>query len=240
MVKVPATEAGLPAIAALIAEGMSINITLIFSIARYRQVIEAHLSGLERRLAAGQPIDRLRSVASFFVSRVDTKVDNAIQARLATLPAGATERAELEAALGKTAVANARLAYAAFLETVASPRWKTLAAKGAHVQRPLWASTGTKNPSYSDVLYVDELIGPDTVNTMPPATLTAFNDHGQVETRIGRDLDAARRLFERLPGLGIPVGSLIDQLEPEGVTAFEKSFAQLLATLATRHREFAA
>jgi transaldolase len=240
MVKVPATAAGLPAIATLLAEGISINITLIFSLARYREVMDAHLTGLERRVAAGQPIDRLRSVASFFVSRVDTKVDNAIQARLATLPAGATERAELEAALGHTAVANARLAYAAFLENIAGPRWRALAAKGAHVQRPLWASTGTKNPAYSDVLYVDELIGPDTVNTMPPATLTAFNDHGVLEKRIDRDLNAARRLFERLPALGVPVGSLIDQLEPEGVTAFEKSFEQLLATLATRHREFAA
>jgi transaldolase len=240
MVKVPATAAGLPAIAALLADGISINVTLIFSIARYRQVMEAHLAGLERRVAAGQPVDTLRSVASFFVSRVDTKVDSAIQARLGTLPAGATERVELEAALGHTAVANARLAYAAFEETVASPRWRALAAKGAHVQRPLWASTGTKNPAYSDVLYVEELIGSDTVNTMPPATLTAFNDHGVLETRIGRDLDGARRLFERLPALGIPVGSLIDQLEPEGVTAFEKSFEQLLATLATRHREFAA
>jgi len=240
MVKVPATAAGLPAITTLIAEGISINVTLIFSLARYRQVMDAHLAGLERRVAAHEPLGTLRSVASFFVSRVDTKVDNAIQARLATLPAGAPERAELEAALGQVAVANARLAYAAFEDMVASPRWRALAERGAHVQRPLWASTGTKNPAYSDVLYVEELIGSDTVNTMPPATLAAFNDHGVVESRIGHDLDGARRLFERLPALGIPVGSLIDQLEPEGVAAFEKSFQQLLATLATRHREFAA
>ncbi len=237
MVKVPATAAGLPAVTTLTAEGVSVNVTLIFSLARYREVMDAYMSGLERRVAAGQPLDVLRSVASFFVSRVDNKVDAAIEARLATLPAGATERADLEAARGKAAVANARLAYAAYLETIATPRWKSLAQRGAHVQRPLWASTSTKNPAYRDVLYVEELIGPDTVNTMPPATLTAFNDHGVVEARIGRDLDAAHRLFARLPELGVPLGTLIDQLEPEGVTAFEKSYAQLLGTLATRHRE---
>ncbi|MFI5372226.1 MAG: transaldolase, partial [Candidatus Eisenbacteria bacterium] len=239
MVKVPATAAGLPAIATLTAEGISVNVTLIFSLSRYRQVMDAFQTGLERRVAAGQEIDRIRSVASFFVSRVDTKVDAAIQTRIAALSPGAPERGELEAALGKAAVANARLAYAAFLETVAAPRWRTLASKGANVQRPLWASTSTKNPVYRDVLYVEELIGPDTVNTMPPATLTAFNDHGRVETRITTDIDQARRLFERLPALGVPVGSLIDQLEPEGVIAFQKSFDQLLAALATRHREMA-
>jgi len=237
MIKVPATTEGLPAVTALTTDGISVNVTLIFSLARYREVMNAYMAGLEHRVAAGQPLGTLRSVASFFVSRVDNKVDAAIEARLATLPAGATERAELEAARGKAAVANARIAYAAFLETVAMPRWKTLAAKGAHVQRPLWASTSTKNPAYRDVLYVEELVGCDTVNTMPPATLTAFNDHGAVETRITRDVDAAKRLFERLPALGIPLGSLIDQLEPEGVAAFQKSFEQLLGTLATRHRE---
>ena len=240
MVKVPATAEGLPAIATLTGDGMSINVTLIFSLARYQQVMDAYQRGLTARLDARQPLAHVRSVASFFVSRVDVKVDAAIEVALATQPAGSSERAELEAARGHAAVANARLAYARFRERVASPAWSRLAAAGAHVQRPLWASTSTKNPAYRDVLYVEELIGRDTVNTMPPATLTAFNDHGAVEDRIGRELDRARALFQRLPELGVPLGSLIDQLEPEGVAAFETSFELLLAALAERHREMVA
>jgi transaldolase len=240
MVKVPATAEGLPAISTLIADGISINVTLIFSLGRYRQVLDAWLAGLERRAAQGQPLGAVRSVASFFVSRVDSKVDAAIEAALAALPPGATERAELESYRGHAAVANARLAYQTFLGTIASDRWKQLAARGAHKQRPLWASTSTKNPAYRDVLYVEELIGADTVNTVPPATLTAFNDHGVVEARIARDLDGARRLFERFPAFGVPVERLIEQLEPEGVSAFTKSFESLLGTLAAKHREMAA
>lgn len=240
LVKVPATAEGLPAITALTAEGVSVNITLIFSLARYAQVMDAWLSGLERRVAAGQPIADIFSVASFFVSRVDNKVDAAIEKALALLPAGAGARAELESFRGKAAVANARLAYVAFLEMRGSARFAALRAKGAHPQRPLWASTSTKNPAYPDTLYVDELIGPDTVNTMPLQTLTAFNDHGRTEVTIGRDLDAARALFARLPALGVPVQTLIDQLEPEGVAAFAKSYDALLATLETRRREVAA
>jgi transaldolase len=239
MVKVPATPAGLPAITTLIAEGMSINVTLIFSLARYRQVMDAYLAGLEQRVSKGLALDFIRSVASFFVSRVDTKVDKAIEQRLATLPAGATERAELEGYLGKVAVANARLAYAAFEEVFGGPRFAPLRAQGARVQRPLWASTGTKNPAYSDVLYVDELIGRDTVNTMPPKTLEAFNDHGRVEVRITHDLPAARAVFARLPALGVPVNELIDQLEPEGVATFAKSFESLLETLESRRLQMA-
>ncbi len=231
LVKVPATAASLPAIAQLIAEGISINVTLIFSLARYAEVMEAYQAGLERRVAAGQPLDGIRSVASFFVSRVDSKVDKAIEQRIAALPEGAPERSELRGLLGKAAVANARLAYARFQAVVAAPRWRALAARGAHVQRPLWASTSTKNPAYPDTLYVDELIGPDTVNTMPLATLAAFNDHGTVEVRIDRDLPGAERLFERLPELGVPLGALIDALEGEGVKAFATSFETLLAAL---------
>jgi transaldolase len=230
MIKVPATRAGLPAITQLTAEGLSINITLIFSNARYREVIEAYLLGLERRAAAGQPLGDIRSVASFFVSRVDTKVDKAIEARLKG-PAPTSERAALESFRGQAAVANARLAYAVFREAFAGPRWSALAAKSAHLQRPLWASTSTKNPVYRDVVYVEELIGPDTVNTMPLATLEAFNDHGVVEERITRDLDQARLLFQRLPALGVPVDDLIAQLEDEGVVAFQKSFDAALETL---------
>lgn len=239
MIKVPATAEGLPAITTLTAEGVCVNVTLIFSLARYRQVMEAYLAGLEARAAKGLPLDRIFSVASFFVSRVDSKVDKAIEGALASLPPGATERAELEALRGKAAVANARVAYAAYLEVFGAARFQALAAKGARVQRPLWASTSTKNPAYPDTLYVDELIGRDTVNTMPPATLAAFNDHGTLEARIGNDLAGARRLFERLPQLGVPVAKLVDELEPEGVASFQKSYDSLLATLESRRAAMA-
>ena len=240
LIKVPATAEGLPAISALLAEGISVNVTLIFSLARYAQVMDAWLSGLERRAATGEPLAGLFSVASFFISRVDNKVDAAIEKALAALPPGADERTELESSRGRAAIANARLAYAAFTEACGSPRFAALRARGAQVQRPLWASTSTKNPAYPDTLYVDELIGADTVNTMPPQTLAAFNDHGRLEVTIERDLDAARALFARLPALGVPIETLIAQLEPEGVAAFAKSYEALLATLETRRREVAA
>jgi len=228
------------AISALLADGISVNVTLIFSLARYAQVMDAWLSGLERRAATGEPLAGLFSVASFFVSRVDNKVDAAIEKALAALPPGTAGRTELESSRGRAAIANARLAYAAFQEVCGSPRFAALRARGAQVQRPLWASTSTKNPAYPDTLYVDELIGPDTVNTMPPQTLAAFNDHGRLEVTIERDLDAARALFARLPALGVPIETLIAQLEPEGVAAFAKSYEALLATLETRRREVAA
>jgi transaldolase len=237
MIKVPATAEGLPAVTALTAEGLSINVTLIFSRKRHEQVMDAYLAGLERRMAASEPLDRIHSVASFFVSRVDNKVDQAIETAAA---ADGAARARLDGFKGRAAVANARLAYERFREVFGSARFQALAARGARLQRPLWASTSTKNPAYRDVLYVEELIGPDTVNTMPPQTLAAFNDHGAVEARIDRDLDAARDLFERLPSLGIPVETLIDQLEPEGVTAFVKSYDALLSTLETKRREMVA
>lgn len=239
MIKIPATQAGLPAITSAIAAGISVNVTLIFSLARYREVMDAYLAGLEQLVAAGGNPATVRSVASFFVSRVDSKVDAAIDARAATLPAGSTERTELESLRGQAAVANARLAYAEFERVFGGPRFAALQAKGAHAQRPLWASTSTKNPAYRDVLYVEELIGPDTVNTIPPATLAAFNDHGVVEARIHRDLAGARALFGRLDRLGVPVEALIDQLEDEGVKAFAKSYEDLLATLETRRAAMA-
>lgn len=240
MIKVPATAEGLPAVRELIAAGISVNVTLIFSVARYEQVMEAFLAGLEDRAGIGLETGGIRSVASFFVSRVDSKVDKAIDAALAALPPGATERAELEAARGKAAVANARLAYLRFNEVFGGARWKALVAKGAHPQRPLWASTSTKNPVYRDVLYVEELVGRDTVNTMPPATLAAFNDHGVVEARIAHGLAESRALFERLPALGVPIGKLIDELEAEGVAAFAKAFETLLAALDAKRRELVA
>ena len=240
MIKIPATREGLPAITATLAAGISVNVTLIFSEARYLEVMEAWLAGLEKFALAGGDLASVRSVASFFVSRVDGKIDAAIEQRIATLPDGSTERVELAGLKGQAAVANARIAYAAYEQVVTGARFRTLRARGAHVQRPLWASTSTKNPAYRDVLYVEELIGADTVNTMPPATLKAFNDHGVVESRIQRDVQGARTLFGRLTALGVPVATLIDQLEDEGVRAFEKSFADLLATLETRRRELAA
>ena len=239
MIKVPATAAGLPAITALTAEGVCVNITLIFSLARYAQVMEAWLAGLEQRAAQGQPLERIFSVASFFVSRVDSKLDRAIDTALAALPAGDPRRAELDAARGKAAIANARLAYTRFRELMRTPRVAALLAQGARVQRPLWASTSTKDPAYPDTLYVDQLIGPDTVNTMPPLTLKAFNDHGTAQRTIENDLDGARRLFNRLPELGIPIESLIAELEGEGVVAFAKSYDALLATLESRRQSLA-
>jgi transaldolase/glucose-6-phosphate isomerase len=235
MIKVPATVEGLPAIATLIGEGISVNVTLIFSLARYRQVMDAWLAGLEARAARGEPLGEVRSVASFFVSRVDTKVDGAIDEAAAKM-ADEPMRAALLRLKGRAAVANARLAYARFQEVIGSDRFRSLAARGAHPQRPLWASTSTKNPAYRDVVYVEELIGPDTVNTMPPQTLTAFNHHGALEARLTRDLEGATDLFERLPRMGIPLEALIAQLEPEGVTAFAKSFDALLQALESKRR----
>jgi transaldolase len=240
MIKIPATREGLPAITATLAAGVSVNVTLIFTLARYREVMDAWLAGLEQRAAQGGDVGALRSVASFFVSRVDTKVDGAIERRLATLPAGASERAELESLRGHAAVANARLAYAEFEAVVAGSRFKALEQRGAHRQRPLWASTSTKNKAYRDVFYVEELIGPDTVNTIPPATLAAFNDHGRVETRIRHDVPGARAVFARLTALGVPIETLIGELEAEGVEAFGRSFDDLLGALETRRRELLA
>ena len=234
MIKVPATREGLPAVTQLIADGISVNVTLIFTLERYDEVMEAYLAGLEKRHAAGGALDGVRSVASFFVSRVDTKVDKAIEAKVEQLEEGRAEREVLAGLRGMAAVANARLAYQAFKRTFGSPRFKTLSEAGAHVQRPLWASTSTKNPEYRDVIYVEELIGPETVNTMPLNTLEAFNEHGTVEARIEQDVDAAEALFRRLPELGIPIDSLIGELEDEGLAAFEKSFDDALETLETK------
>jgi transaldolase/glucose-6-phosphate isomerase len=239
MIKVPATAEGLPAVRTLIAEGTCVNVTLIFSLARHEQVMEAYLSGLESRAAQGQPLAPVFSVASFFVSRVDSKVDAAIEQRLATMPADSVEHLELADLRGQAAVANAKLAYTRFREVFDAPRFHALAARGARVQRPLWASTSTKNPAYSDTLYVDELIGPDTVNTVPPKTLAAYNDHGVLDPRLLRGADEARALFRRLPALGVPVDGLIGQLEEEGVTAFVKSFESLLATLEEKRARMA-
>lgn len=224
MVKIPATEEGVPAIQRMISEGRNINVTLIFSLERYEAVIEAYLSGLEALAGTGGNLGRVHSVASFFVSRVDTEVDRRL------------EKAGADPSLaGRAAVAQAKLAYQLFQQKFTGPRWEALAAEGAHVQRPLWASTSTKNPAYPDLLYVDQLIGPDTVNTMPDATVEAFMDHGQVKRTVDTDVDGATRLLhEELPDAGIDMASVSKTLEQEGVASFLKSWDELIQSLSDK------
>ncbi|RHW25532.1 transaldolase [Nocardioides immobilis] len=223
LIKIPATLEGLPAITAAIAEGISVNVTLIFSTERYQAVMDAYLSGLEQAKANGVDLATIRSVASFFVSRVDTEID----ARLDKI--GTEEALALR---GKAAVANARIAYAAFEEVLASERWQALAAAGANVQRPLWASTGVKNPDYPDTLYVTDLVVADTVNTMPEKTLEAFADHGEVtgDQVTGRAVEA-QELFARLADAGVDMSDVFEVLETEGVDKFKKSWLELLETV---------
>jgi transaldolase len=227
MVKIPATAAGVPAIEAMIAEGRNINVTLIFSLTRHAEVIEAYLRGLERRVEAGGDIANVHSVASFFVSRVDTEVDRRL--------------ADGHPLRGLVAVANAKLAYALFRDRFAGPRWDALAERGARVQRPLWASTSTKNPAYSETLYIDELIGRETVNTLAQASVDALRagkGHLEPDT-VERDLDGARRAIDSLAAAGIDYDDLTATLEREGVDAFARSFHDCLATLDKRRGELA-
>lgn len=233
MIKIPATLPGIPAIRRAIFEGINVNVTLIFSLERYAQVIDAYLSGLEDRLAAGLPLHTIASVASFFVSRVDTKVDKRLEAIIREEGAEAEKARQL---LGKAAIANARLAYAQFLEAFSGERFKVLAQHGARVQRPLWASTSTKNPAYRDVLYVEELIGPQTVNTVPPQTLEAFADHGQARLTLSADVAHEREVIQALESLGISMQEVTRELEEEGVKAFADAFKALLATLEERRQ----
>ena len=228
LVKIPATEAGIPAIRQMISEGRNINVTLIFSLERYGDVIEAYISGLEEFSKTGGDLSRVHSVASFFVSRVDTEVDRRLE-RVGT--------PEVTGLLGKAAVSQARLAYELFTERFSGPRWQALTDKGAHVQRPLWASTSTKNPAYPDLLYVDSLIGPDTVNTMPDATVAAFLDHGTVARTVDDDGDGARAHLEALAAMGVDMANVSSQLEEEGVAAFSKSYDELLQALDDKANE---
>jgi len=229
MIKVPGTAEGSLAVRELTAAGMNVNITLLFAIEAHRRVIDAYFAGLEDRLRAGKPIDRLASVASFFVSRVDTEVDKRLEALAAS--SSGEQRDRILALRGKAAIANAQLAYRLFLEQFSSPRWRTLEAAGGRLQRPLWASTSSKNPAYRDVLYVEQLIGPDTVNTMPPATIEAFRDHGEVARTVDAQLPAAERTIADLGAVGIDLGDVTDKLLRDGLASFQKSFESLTAGL---------
>ena len=229
MVKIPATPAGLPAIQTMIADGANINVTLIFGIERYVKVVEAFLAGLEQHRARGGDLGRVHSVASFFVSRVDTKVDEQLTKKMEQLDS--TRRPELEGLLGRAAVANSKLAYALFTQLHSGSRWDALRSAGAAVQRCLWASTSTKNPRYRDTMYVEELIGPATINTMPVATFEAFRDHGQVELTLQKDVDGARHVLERLAMVGIDLAAITQELEDEGVSGFAKSFRESIERL---------
>jgi transaldolase len=229
LIKIPATTEGLAAIQASIAAGVNVNVTLVFSVARYREVVEAYLAGLEERAAAGGDLSGVASVASFFVSRVDTLLDPILEERVEE---GGPDADLAESRLGTAAIDNAKLAYQAWLELFSGPRWEALAAKGARPQRCLWASTSTKNPNYRDVLYSEELIGPDTVNTMPLSTVEAFADHGIVRgDTLLEDLDRARRLWSDLIRVGIDEEEVGEQLEAEGVEKFAASYQKVLDTI---------
>ena len=225
-VKIPGTAEGVPAIRQMISEGRSINVTLLFSVERYGEVIEAYLSGLE---ACPGDLSNVSSVASFFVSRVDTEVDHRLE------QIGSDEALAIR---GKAAVANAKVAYQLFLERFSGPRWDALVARGARVQRPLWASTSTKNPAYRDTLYIDELIGPDTVNTIPDATIEAFEDHGTLARTVDQGVDEARADLDGLAAVGVDLVDVTRVLEDEGVASFSKSFDELLGSLAAKAESF--
>ncbi len=229
MIKIPGTIEGAPVVGEMLAEGININITLLFSIEAYERVAIAYLEALEKRSNdLAKPIDHVASVASFFVSRVDTAVDKLLDAKIAAASDAAT-KAQLESLKGKAAVANAQLAYASFKEIFNSERFEKLKAHGARPQRPLWASTGTKNPAYSDVLYVTTLIGPHTVNTMPGKTIQAFLDHGEVRRTVDEDVEAARRVMSDIEAAGIDFAAVTDQLENDGIDLFITAYNNLLA-----------
>jgi len=237
MIKVPGTPEGADAVKQLIADGINVNVTLLFAIEAHARVIDAYLDGLERRAAAGLPIDRIASVASFFVSRVDSAIDKQLETMAI---ADESQSLALRALQGKAAIANAKLAYRLFTASFSGPRWAALAARGARVQRPLWASTSTKNPAYRDVIYVEELIGTDTVNTLPPATLEAFRDHGEVRESVTTDLGGAERALAALEAVGVSLREVTDRLLVEGLASFEQSFVTLLAGLTRKRAALAA
>jgi transaldolase/glucose-6-phosphate isomerase len=229
MIKVPATPEGIPAIEQLISEGININVTLLFAQETYEKVASAYIAGLEKRAAQGKPVDHVGSVASFFISRIDSAIDKILtEKQKSTDP---DEQPVFQGLMGKVAIANGKLTYQRYLDIFGSPQWQALTDKGARTQRVLWASTSTKNPDYRDVLYVEELIGPDTVNTVPPATVDAFRDHGQVRTTLTKDVEAARTTMETLGKVGISMKDVTDQLLEEGVRLFAEPFEKLLTVV---------
>jgi transaldolase len=233
MIKVPATQAGIAAIRQLIADGINVNVTLIFGLERYAAVKNAYLQGLEERLSHNKPVDKIASVASFFVSRVDSLVDK----QLEQLAKGSTQPERATSLMGQAAVANAKLAYQQFQQLFSGPRWEKLAQAGAQLQRPLWASTSTKNPEYPELLYVENLIGPHTVNTMPPKTLQTFRDQGTSARTVDQDVDKAAKVIEDLEELGISMKDVSVALEKEGVEKFADSYKDLLETIAKQRQE---
>ena len=239
MIKIPGTPAGIPAFQQAISEGINVNVTLVFSLENYRQVAQAYIAGLEERAAAGRPLDRIASVASFFVSRVTTAVDHKLEQLIAATDDEARKN-ELHALLGKGAIANAKLAYDAYKEIFAGPRWDALAQKGARTLRCLWASTSTKNPKYRDILYAGQLIGPDTVDTMTPATIEAFLDHGVVERTVDKDVDQARAELAAIEKAGISMDEVTLQLQKDGVKQFADSFDELIDAISARRQEMMA
>lgn len=240
MIKIPGTPEGLPAIEQAISEGISINVTLLFSVQSYINTAWAYIRGLEKRAAAGEDISKVASVASFFLSRIDVMIDEQIDSMLES--ADGDTKAKLEAIKGKIAIANAKVAYQKYKEIFSGDRWEALVAKGAKVQRLLWASTGTKNPQYSDVMYVDELVGQDTVNTLPPDTIDACVDHCDPANRIESNLDAAHQVIASLqdPGVDIDLDGVMDALLEEGIDKFIKPFESLMSSLESKVEQLAA
>jgi transaldolase / glucose-6-phosphate isomerase len=231
MIKVPGTAEGLPAIQQLIGEGININITLLFAQDVYEKVAEAYVAGLEDLAARGGNLKKMASVASFFISRIDTLIDSMLGDKLKAT-SDASQQALLKSLLGKVAIANGKLTYKSYQRIFSGPRWQALAAKGAQTQRVLWASTSTKNPNYRDVIYVEELIGPDTVNTMPPATIDAFRDHGKLRNALVEDVAGAQKTMDDLPRAGISMKEVTDKLTNDGVKLFADAFDKLLAAVA--------
>lgn len=236
MIKIPGTTAGLPAVEAVISQGINVNVTLLFSVESYINTVWAYMSGLEKRVKEGKDISNIASVASFFLSRIDSNIDSKIDAKLKKGVDDIAQEAKLRAVKGKVAIANAKIAYEEYKKITQSDRWQALAAKGAKVQRLLWASTSTKDPSYSDVMYVDELIGPDTVNTLPPTTIEACADHCDVDSRLETDVQAAHKLIDNLkdPDINIDINAVMDELLVDGIDKFVTPFQSLMNALESK------
>lgn len=241
MIKIPGTKMGLPAVEQVISEGINVNVTLLFSVDSYVETAWSYIRGLEKRVAEGKDISNIASVASFFLSRIDINIDARIDAKLAEGMDRIEKKAKLEAVKGKVAIANAKIAYQKYKEIIESDRWKALAEKGAKVQRLLWASTSTKNPNYSDVMYVDELIGPDTVNTLPPNTIEACADHCSPANRVEADVDQAYNLMESLkdPDIDINIDEVMEELLLDGIDKFVKPFESLMSSLEDKVQKLA-